>query len=244
MRRMFASLKRSHGRFLRLDRGLKADVAFWLRFAPTQNGKSLMLEEEWTEAEELRFWTDASLDGFGAAFQLPTGEWEYFGGEWSQFGVDTSEMHISILEMLAAAMAFDTWGAHLAQRKVITRCDNLSSVFTINALTGGGGKTTDPGMLVVAREMFFICAKHSFLTRSAHIGTKLNVLADAASRCEWERFFAFAKSEFGVEREQMREVEPTLDTPLMLEKIRKAMLTERRCEAERIRAASNRAARE
>ena len=109
---------------------------------------------------------------------------------------------------------------------------------------GGGGKTTDPGMLVVAREMFFICAKHSFLTRSAHIGTKLNVLADAASRCEWERFFAFAKSEFGVEREQMREVEPTLDTPLMLEKIRKAMLTERRCEAERIRAASNRAARE
>ena len=133
---------------------------------------------------------------------------------------------------------------HLAQRKVITRCDNLSSVYTINALTGGGGKTTDPGMLVVAREIFFICAKHSFLTRSAHIGTKLNVLADAASRSEWARFFAYAKSEFGVEREQMSEVEPTLDVPAMLRKIRKAMLTENRLEAERLRAAANRSARE
>ena len=231
-RRMFASLKRSHGRFLRLDRGLKADISFWLRFAPTQNGTSLMLEEEWVDAEELRFWTDASLDGYGAAFQLPSGEWEYFGGEWARFGVDTSEMHISQLEMLAAAMAFDTWGEHLARKRVVTRCDNESSVFTINALSGGGGRTTDAGMLVVAREIFFICAKHSFMTRSKHIGTKLNVLADAASRADWRRFFAYAKSEFGVAREAMREVEPTLDTAGMLAKIRKATLTERRLDEE------------
>jgi len=47
-----------------------------------------------------------------------------------------------------------------------------------------------------------------------------------------------------VEREQMQEVEPTLDVPAMLQKIRKAMLTEKRCEAERLRAAANRSARE
>ena len=102
-------------------------------------------------------------------------------------------MHISQLEMLASAMAFDTWGKHLSRRRVVTRCDNLSSVMTINQLSGalGSGSTSDAGMLVVAREIFFICAKHSFTTRSKHIGTKLNVLADAASRAEWDRFFAF-----------------------------------------------------
>jgi hypothetical protein len=235
MRRMFAALKRSHGRFLRLDRGLKADVSFWLRFAPTQNGKSLMLEEEWVEAEELRFWSDASggeNGGYGAAFQLPSGKWEYFGGLWREFGIDTSEMHISQLEMLAAAMAFDTWGEHLSRKRVVTRCDNESSVYTINSLSGGGGKTTDAGMLVVAREIYFICAKHSFMTRSKWIGTKLNVLADAASRADWRRFFEYAKSEFGVDRSAMREVTPTLDTAGMLTKIRKAILTERRLDEE------------
>ena len=240
MKRMFRALRVSHGRFLRLDRGLKADLAFWIRFAPTQNGKSLMLEAEWSEAEELRFWTDASLDGYGAAFQLPSGAWEYFGGLWSEFGVDTSEMHISQLEMLAAAMAFDTWGSHLSKRRVITRCDNESSVYTINALSSGKGATTDAGMLVVAREIFFICAKHSFMTRSRHIGTKLNVLADAASRADWKRFFEFAKSEFGVDKAQMRRVEPTLDTREMLLKIRKAMATERRMAEEKRRAAAQR----
>ena len=80
--------------------------------------------------------------------------------------------------------------------------------------------------------IFFICAKHSFMTRSKHIGTKLNVLADAASRADWRRFFAYAKSEFGVAREAMREVEPTLDTAGMLAKIRKATLTERRLDEE------------
>jgi len=239
MRRMFAALRRSHGRFLRLDRGLKADVSFWLRFAPTQNGKSLMLEKEWIEAEELRFWSDASggaNGGYGAAFQLPSGDWEYFGGLWREFGVDTSEMHISQLEMLAAAMAFDTWGEHLSRKRVVTRCDNESSVYTINSLSGGGGATTDAGMLVVAREIYFICAKHSFMTRSKWIGTKLNVLADAASRADWRRFFEYAKSEFGVDRSAMREVVPTLDTAAMLTKMRKAILTERRMDEEAARA--------
>lgn len=228
MRRMFGALKHSHGRFLRLNRGLKADLAFWMRFAPVQNGVSLLLESEWRDAEELRFWTDASMSGYGAAFELPDGTWEYFGGEWAEFGVDLDGLHISQLEMLAAAQAFDTWGAHLARRRVVTRCDNESSVYTINSITSGKGSTTDPGMMVVAREIFFICAKHSFLTRSKHIGTKLNVLADAASRGDWRRFFEFAESEFGVERGAMRRVQPTLDTRAMLLKMRKAVATERR----------------
>ena len=73
------------------------------------------------------------------------------------------------------------------------------------------------------------------MTRSKHIGTNLNVLADAASRSDWKRFFEFAKSEFGVDRAQMRQVEPTLDTRGMLLKMRKAMATERRMVEEKER---------
>jgi len=75
-------------------------------------------------------------------------------------------------------------------------------------------------------------AKHSFLMRSKHIGTKENVLADSASREDWNEFFRFAKEEFGLEPEDMERVEPALNMEDMMRRIRKAKAATARHRAE------------
>jgi hypothetical protein len=217
LRRMIATLRR-RGRFARLNRGIKADIAWWKRFWRESNGTSLFLEREWRDAEELHFYTDASLDGYGAAF-LVNGKLEYFGGSWADLGIDGKDgsWHISELEALALLMAVATWGSKLSRRRVVVRVDNEATVTAVNK-----SRCADPGMMVCLRELFFVMARDSFALRCKWIGTKENVLADAASRAEWARFRAYAASEFGVATGDMVEVSVSLDTPDVLRRMQKS----------------------
>ena len=236
MRTMFRALRRK-GKFVRLNRGIKADLAWWLKFWSEFNGVSLTLDEEFTE---LRFFTDASFLGFGACFDTPDGP-QFFCGRWTDFGLpppeelEASGWHISELEMLAVAMAAETWGHYLARRKGVIRVDNEASVHTIN-----NGRCHDGGMMVVMRELFHIAAKHSFMLRCRHIGTKDNVLADAPSRDDLEAFYAFAKAEFGWERADITRVECTLDVRAVIERMERAHAWMARNELELARRAKNR----
>ena len=217
LRRMISALRR-RGRFVRLNRGIKADIAWWKRYGTELNGSSLFLAREWLDAEELHFYTDASLDGYGAAF-LVDGKLEYFGGPWSDFGIDGKDgsWHISELEALALVMAVATWGSKLSRRRVVVRVDNEATVTAVNK-----ARCADPGMMVCMRELFFVMARDSFALRCKWIGTKENVLADAASRAEWARFRAYAAAEFGVAAEDMMEVPVGFDTRDVLRRMEKS----------------------
>jgi hypothetical protein len=217
LRRMISALRR-HGRFVRLNRGIKADIAWWKRYGTELNGSSLFLAREWSDAEELHFYTDASLDGYGAAF-LVDGKLEYFGGPWSDFGIDGKDgsWHISELEALALVMAVATWGSKLSRRRVVVRVDNEATVTAVNK-----ARCADPGMMVCMRELFFVMARDSFALRCKWIGTKENVLADAASRAEWACFRAYAAAEFGVAAEDMTEVPVGFDTRDVLRRMEKS----------------------
>jgi ribA/ribD-fused uncharacterized protein len=219
MRRLLDKLKHTQGkRFVRLGRPELADLAWFRSFWTQWNGKSLCLAELWEDAEELGFWTDASMDGFGACFLGPNGP-EYFGGRWADYGIDprAAGMHISELEALALALAVETWGHYLSGRRVSVRVDNEACVTMVN-----NRNARDPGMMHSMRNIFFEMARNSFELGSRWISTKDNVLADAASRSDWKRFFEFARSEFGFEPADMREVVPTTDIGLQLRKIKKA----------------------
>ena len=101
----------------------------------------MFLEREWSEAEELHFYTDASLDGYGAAFYRD-GKIEYFGGPWSDFGIDGNDgtWHISELEALALLMGAATFGPALARRRVLVRVDNEATCVSVNK-----SRCADPG---------------------------------------------------------------------------------------------------
>jgi len=238
LRRFIMALHKSKRRFIRLTsrddnnegRGIKCDCQWWISFWSEWNGVSFMREEEWRNAETLNFWTDASLDGYGACFVLPDGTAQYFGGAWSEFGIDTRDgrWSISELEALVIWMAADVWSEHLTKRRFKMRCDNMSACYMLNK-----GCCADGAMMVTMRALDLAMAKGSFEMRARWIGTKENVLADEASRAcndprAWDRFFAYAHEHFGLERSSMRRVGAPAGTVALLRKMDRALAHRKR----------------
>ena len=60
-----------------------------------------------------------------------------------------------------------------------------------------------PTHMPLIREVLALCLRLDVRLSAHWIGTKENVLADAASRAEWARFRAYAASEFGVAAEDL-----------------------------------------
>jgi hypothetical protein len=219
LRRCWSALAFQHGPWVRLNRGIKADLQFWLRLLRESNGRAIMHEDIWRSAEEIGLYTDASFSGYAAVYLRPDGSAEYFAGSWEQHGFSAEALkaagvHISELELLVVALAVDRWASVLPQGKFKLRCDNSASCDALNE-----GRISDVGMLICLREIFHCAASNGFEAGASHIGTKENVLADAGSRGAWARFFEFALAEFGLAEEDFTRVESSLCVKTMLAKI-------------------------
>ena len=105
----------------------------------------------------------------------------------------------------------------------------MAAVHTINR-----GSARNPAMNVVMRELFLAAAQNSFEMKSQYINTKLNVMADAISRGDVERFVQHATEVLGMKRSDLREVEPNLDVEKMLKKMQKAMRAKERRQRKRL----------
>lgn len=208
LRRCWDALKGSRRRrWTRLDRGIQADLQWWKRFWKDYNGVHLTAELGWQLAEDIGLFTDASLDGWGAVYD---GEW--MGGRWPACA---EGLAINELELLVVTIAAKQWGPKWARRLIVTTCDNMASVFTINK-----GSAKNPAMMVAMRELFLVAAKGSFEMKAKYINTKLNVMADAISRGDIDRFLEHAYNVLGVDK--MVEVEPQLDVEAVLRRMQKA----------------------
>jgi len=241
MRRLYDAQSRK-GNFCRINRGLKCDLAWHLKFVLEDggwHGASMMIEDFESRAEAIGLYTDASLEGFGASFVLPDGTVEVFSGRWEDVmpGIDTSqetgEWHISELELLVVLLAAIQWRERLAQRRVVMRCDNEAAVTSLNS-----GKARDGSMSMLLRELWFVKARNSFELRSKHIKTHDNVLGDAPSR--WTRtdgtrdaeaeaeFYAYLKTHYGLAPGAVREVELKADVRALLRRMIRAHAAKRR----------------
>lgn len=221
------------GRTVRITRGVKVALSWWLKFMDEYNGVSLILDSYETDVSEAGIYPDASLEGFGATFVRPDGTAEYLYGRWDQIlpGIDTSqetgEWHVSEFEALALLVCMHQWGAHFGGKRIIGRSDNESTVTAVNSM-----RCSDAGMHTCVQELWYTKMVHSFDLRLRHIRTEHNVLGDCPSR--WTRadgsrdpryeaeYFAFAESVFGLTPDVMTEVVPTLDVRGMLQRMRKS----------------------
>ena len=134
------------------------------------------------------------------------------GGEWPKSAAGLS---INELELFVIAIAAKKWGPKWARKKVIATCDNMASVWTINT-----GSARNPAMMVAMRELFLAAARNSFEMKSKYINTKLNVMADAISRGDLERFFKHAREVCGLNK--LTRVEPNTDVAAVVSRMQKA----------------------
>ena len=211
LRRAWTALACSHGRWVRLNRGIRVDLQWFASALSASSGETLCLDAAWTEAAELGLYTDSSLDGFGGIF-VTDHRAEYFHGRWDEYGVDASMLNINQLELACLGLALHHWRTALARRRVIMRCDNTTACAALN-----NQYCRDPAMLVVLRQLYLAQAEHSFVARASYINTHDNIAADALSRNDLARCFNYARNVLGVT--EFNRVEPSLNVGTLLQRM-------------------------
>ena len=151
------------------------DVLWWSACCDGWNGKSLFVNSEWTHANKIKLWTDASGVGFGIVFKE---EWSY--GKWSPSEEGNS---IEWKELYPIVLAIAMWGSHLAGHRLTVRCDNEA----VCQIWKSGTSKSKPVMALL-RAGLLLAAWYNVVVLLVPIPGTDNVLADCLSRLQVQRF--------------------------------------------------------
>lgn len=176
-------LKRSHHK-VRVSLEMKYDIFAWLEFLESYSGVAVISEVYWTDDEALELYTDSAgcVDrGFGIYFQGQCG-YCLWPESW---GVLLK--HITFLELFPVVVALTIWGAHLSNKKVLFPIDNEAVVYILNTNT-----SKCPMVMKLVRRLVLLALKINICIKAKHIEGKCNSIADAISRCQWEKFRTLA----------------------------------------------------
>ncbi|KAK3096561.1 hypothetical protein FSP39_001295 [Pinctada imbricata] len=175
------SVHKAHHR-IRVSESMKDDLKAWLEFFTNYHGITVMPDQLWISTEQLEFFTDSSggkYRGFSIYFQ---GHWAY--ATWPSSWVDSGLMrNITFLELLPVVTAVIIWGQYLENKKVVFHIDNLSVVQIINKKS-----SKDPCIMRLIRKLVICTLHRNILIRAEHIPGIFNDIADAISRCQWDKF--------------------------------------------------------
>ena len=175
-------------RQVQLDSGFHADVAWWLEWLPSFNGKRIIIDPQaWPRAS---FFTDADLNtGIGIFFQG-----RYAGYTFAE-SATRYPMHaamkpgeadrIHVKELYAVVIAIELFGTAMRDTHVLLRTDNKVVEAAINR---GACGAEDPRMMEFVRTIFWMSVRLNFRLVAQYVSTLDNGLADALSRQQWGRF--------------------------------------------------------
>ena len=156
--------------FIRINQEARADMAAWLHFISSFNGKCLLLPERWSSSDSIKLYTDsATTCGIAAVFGK-----KWFNGAWPD---SWEKYHISILELFPIVAALEVWGSLLSNHCVLFLSDNMAVVDVINKQTA-----RDRDLMVLVRRLTICAMQFNILLKAKHIPGKYNVVADKLSR--------------------------------------------------------------
>ena len=142
------------------------DLLLWSDFLPSWSGTSMILDTNWTLSSAMRLFTDASGSrGWGA----------YWSNHWlqSEWSPEQAEQNIVWKGLYAIVSAVNTWGHLWTRRKILFHCDN-------------SGHLEEEVTLV--RLLYFCAAQYNMHIMITHISGINNVIADAISWFQMQRF--------------------------------------------------------
>ena len=141
------------------------DLNWFARFLIKFNGVAFFFHDPVHFHIEL----DASLQGLGAVC----------GTEVYAVPIELGHKGYQIvhLEMLNILVALRVWTHVWHEKRIVIYCDNQAVVAVINS-----GKTRDPVLAAITRNIAMLTATHDINLRLVHISGKHNIIADALSR--------------------------------------------------------------
>ena len=142
-----------------------------------------MLDHFWTSNEALEFYLD-SVGRTGSQRRLGI----YFQGKWAQgsWPLDWAKndilRDIASLELFPVVVAIQLWGDQLKNKMMLFHIDNKS-------VTILSKKSSKPCRFVsLVRKLILVSLRYNILIKGQYIIGKLNCIADALSRCNWQHF--------------------------------------------------------
>jgi hypothetical protein len=174
---------------IKLGAAARADVQWWRTYLPRFNGVAVILPAQATAPKE--FQTDAESTGAIGAFLWGgyvglTHEQQLacFPGAY----VPPQGLHISVYETFAVLAAARVFPDALRNTYVCVRSDNTQTVAAIRKLTCGASKVNKEHIMRILRELFGLSVSLNFRITATHIPGYQNVMADALSRGQYDRF--------------------------------------------------------
>lgn len=155
---------------------VREDLRWWSEWLPEWNGKSLLLDQEWSDAPKIELFTDACDVGFGGFYQNA-----WFAGRWSPEQLErayvSTRISIPFLELLALVTAAHIWAHEWRGKKITFRCDAAAVVHALAA-----NRSKRPALMHLIRELAKLACRFGFTYRVEHIAGVNNDVADVLSR--------------------------------------------------------------
>lgn len=170
---------------VKLSNECRLDLKMWSLFLKQWNGISFFLDEETTQSDNLKFYTDATPTGYGG----------YYNGMWfyGEFDIDlvpsSCKASMALFELYPIVMAAVLWGKHWCKKRIVVNCDNAATVEIINK-----GRSKIPFIMKFVRKLVWHQAQYNFVMQANFIEGRKNVIADSLSRFQIDRFRRLAPS--------------------------------------------------
>lgn len=162
---------------VRITRAIREDLLIWLQFLDGFNGVSLFFVEEET-VWQIQLFSDASgAHGFRLFWE---GRWcaERWPSHWIHQG-----QSIAFLELFPLIVALVVWHREFRDRSILFHVDNMAVVNLINTQ-----KARDTRVLRLLRCFMLHSLRLNMVFKAKHIAGVNNVIADALSRFNWQKF--------------------------------------------------------
>jgi len=159
---------------IRVNKGMRADLATWDMFLSHFNGVSVFRDRLWLANSDIEFFTDSAASiGMGI----------FVNGQWAQekwgdnFPQEVMSNNITFLELFPIVVALEIFGKAVENKKVLFHCDNAAVCDIINSQTSKCERVMD-----LVRPMVLRCLKLNTFIKAQHIPGVKNIIADALSR--------------------------------------------------------------
>ena len=151
------------------------DLLTWKQFLSVYSGATFFLQPTVFDNGAMKFWTDSSTKGFGIVFQA---NWTY-----STFPTFSFQPSMTFLELVPIVIGLYLYGEKMANKRILFISDNMGVVDILN-------KQTSPvwSIMHLVRILVGLAMKHNILFKGRHISTHQNVMTDALSRFQLQRF--------------------------------------------------------
>ena len=228
MRSLWNGLRyQGHKRTINLDNGIKRDLRWWRYVAPKWNGVAMMQPEAPLEHPEMRISTDATLKGF-CMVNLDRGE--FCAGKFPPWA---APLMINAKELITAFGVTMLWPEQ-AGPYVYIFTDNEASEIALRPAPGTHSRSTrSASFMTVMRSLWAYEAANNVTIIPRRVPTKENILADAGSRFDWQRFRQYQTDTNIVSLQQIkvpRQFEDLLRSMLRAQQRENAQLSKRKRE--------------